>query len=356
MSLTLTSELYDIYVRKHETWNFVVNSLDLTFYTFATSFVFGSTVLSLYASYLTRSATLIGLIPAIQSVGYYLPQLLVSRKSELLARKKPFVQKISVMERLPYAFVALGIAFWPGAPEWIAYAILALSIAMATGSGGLAGPAWNAMLAKVIRPERRGTMFGLSHAVGALLGVGGAVISRHVLSTYAYPTSFGICFALCFVFQVVSWICLSLNREPTRMPTNKDVSLGEYWRRLPGILRENPNFVRYLVSRALVIFGAMGIAFYVVYGRNAFGVDDAFAATLTMASMVSQAGALLFLGWLGDRRGHKLVIEIAALCALTSVAVAMAASSQTWLYLVFMLVGIYTSGMTVAGNSIVMDF
>jgi hypothetical protein len=50
----------------------------------------------------TDSAVLIGLIPAIQNVGYFLPQLLMAQYCEQLARKKPFVVKVSVMERLPY--------------------------------------------------------------------------------------------------------------------------------------------------------------------------------------------------------------------------------------------------------------
>ena len=58
------------------------------------SFIFSSTILTLYASYLTDSAVLIGLVPAVQAVGYLLPQLLLARKAESLDRKKPFVVKI----------------------------------------------------------------------------------------------------------------------------------------------------------------------------------------------------------------------------------------------------------------------
>ena len=45
MSTTLSPDAYSAYVQKHANWNFWVNTLDLTFYTFAVSFVFGSTVL-----------------------------------------------------------------------------------------------------------------------------------------------------------------------------------------------------------------------------------------------------------------------------------------------------------------------
>jgi len=356
MQQTLTRDEYEAFVERNARWNFVVNALDLTFFTLAVSFVYGSTVLSLYASYLTTSATLIGLIPAIQSVGYFLPQLLASRKAEQYARKLPVVRKISVMERLPYLFVALTVLLWPQAPAWLAYTILALSLAVATGSGGLAGPGWNSMLAKVIRPQWRGRLFGLSHATGALLGVAGANLSRHVLATYAYPTSFGICFLLCFFFQVLSWTCLTLNREPPKEPSVEALSVKAYMRRLPCVLRENPNFSRYLVGRVLIILGAMGTSFYIVYARGTFGVSDAFAANLTMAALISQAASMPLLGWLADRRGHKWLTELSTVFGMLGTVVILMAPKAIWLYVVYMLVNAASSGISVAGFSIILEF
>ena len=358
MTDTLSPQEYDTYIRKNETWNFVVNMLDLTFFTFASSFIFGATVLSLYASYLTTSAMLIGLVSTIRSVGYYLPQLLLARQAELLPRKKPFIQRISIMERFPYLFVALGIMLWPDVPQWLAFAILILSLALATGSGGVISPAWKSMLAKVVRVERRGLLFGLSQALGGLLGIGGAAVSRYVLTTYSYPTSFGICFLLCFVFQVMSWVCLSLNREPAKAPPKGkgEVSPKEYWRRLPCVLKNNPNFCKYLLCRALIALGTMGTALYIVYARDAFQVTDAFAGNLTMAALISQTVSTPALGGLADRLGHKWLSEIGALIGVASVLVILVAPNLTWLYIVFMLMTASTSAMMVAGFGITMEF
>jgi MFS family permease len=356
MTTILTSDEYQAFVRKNETWNFMANVLDLTFYNLAISFIFGSTILSLYASRLTTSALLIGLIPAIQNVGYFLPQLLMARQTEQLSQMKPFVLKISVMERTPYLVVALGIFLWPGAPHWLSYAILALGLGVATFSGGIAGPAWNAMLAKVIRPERRGRLFGLSQATGGLLGIGGAALSRYALGNYAYPISFGICFLLCFVAQALSWLSLALNHEPRQLPTREVLSLKEYWLRLPQVLRGNPNFARYLLSRALLILGGMGTAFYVLYARHAFQVSDAFAANLTVAALASQTVFTPLLGWLGDKWGHKRLTQVAAAIAGGAVLMALLAPSAPWFYGVFVLLNAGSSGMMVAGLSMTMEF
>ncbi|MHB1295411.1 MAG: MFS transporter [Anaerolineae bacterium] len=352
----LSPEAYAAYIRKNEVWNFVVNLLDLTFFNLAMSFIYSSTVLTVYASHLTDSAVLIGLIPAMQSVGYYLPQLLAAPTAQRLARKKPMVVKFSVMERFPYIFVTLGILLWPDAPRALAFAILAISLTLAFVSGGIGGPAWFAMLAKVIRPERRGLLFGLSTATGGLMGIAGAVLSRHVLSTYAYPMSFGISFLLCFICQLLSWTCLTLNREPAQEPTGEALSLLAYVRKLPQVLRSNANFCRYLGSRVLLILGGMSGTFFILYARRSFVVGDAFAADLTMVSLISQTAITPALGWLADRRGHKWLAELTALVAAAAVGLALLAPSAAWFYAVFMLMSIGASGMGVATMSLNMEF
>jgi len=356
MTMVTHPQEYLASIRRNTTWNFVVNTMDLTFFHLATSFIFGSTVLSLYTSHLTNSAMLIGLIPAIQSVGYFLPQLLMARHAEQLAHKKSFIQKVSVIERLPYLAIALVILLWPDAPKALSYAVLALGIAMATLSGGIAGPAWNGMLAKVIPAGRRGLFFGLSNALGGLLGIAGARLSRYLLGEYAYPTSFGICFLLCFACHVVSWTSLTLNREPPLAPTKKALPIAEYWKRLPGLLRREHNFRNYLIGRALIVFGTMGTAFYVVYARSTFQVGDALAADLTMAALASQTVGTPVLGWLADRIGFKWLIELSTLTAMAGLILVLLAPSAAWFYAVFMLVNLGTTGMSVAGMSIVMEF
>jgi MFS family permease len=356
MAMSLSTEAYEAYIRKNETWNFVANTMDLVFYNLAGSFIFGSTVLTLYASHLTDSAILIGLIPAIQSIGYFLPQLLMARQTEQLARKKPLVMKISVVERLPYLFVTLGILLWPGAPTWLSFTILALSLAIATFAGGLASPAWQGMLAKVIPARRRGVFFGLSQALGGMLGIGGAAISRHVLDAYAYPLSFGLCFLFCFIGQALSWASLSFNREPAKEPGKEAVSSADYWRRLPRVLRDNLNFARYLGSRALIILGSMGTYFYIVYARHAFQVTDAFAATLTIVALISQTVCTPVLGWLADRYGYKWLTELSTLFGLGVIILVLVAPSAAWFYAVFALANASSSGMMVAGLSMTMEF
>ena len=67
-------------IRKHLRYNTIVNLLDGAFFGSALGFASFVTVLPLFVSSLTDSALLIGLIPAIHSMGWQLPQLFTANR------------------------------------------------------------------------------------------------------------------------------------------------------------------------------------------------------------------------------------------------------------------------------------
>jgi MFS family permease len=352
----MSDPAYDDFVEKNRKWNFFANAGDLSAVNLAHAFIYSTTILTLYASYLTSSAILIGFIPAIQQVGYLLPQLLSANRAERLSRKKPFVVKISIVERIPYFFVTLGIFLIPGAPAWLSYVILAFSIGIATGAAGIATPAWKAMLGKIIHPDRRGALFAFGLSVGGFFGIGGTLLARWFLNTYAYPVSFAYCFLLSFIFQMVSWVFLTLNREPEKKPDQDHVSHTDYFKKLPSIIRGNPNFAFYLLSMYLIVFGQMAVSFYIVYARHAFGVSDGFAANLTFVALVSQSISTPLLGAVGDRMGHKFLAELSCLFGMGALALMLFIPSVNWIYLVFLLLNLGMSGLKISRGAITMEF
>ncbi len=347
---------YDSDIQKNQRHNFVVNAGDLISVNLARSFVFSTTILPLYVSYLTKSAVLIGLVPAILEVGFLLPQLFTARKAETLDRMKPYVVKVSLFERLPYLVIALFILLFPDAPSWLAYLVLAVNITIASGSGGLATPAWKTLLRKVIHPNRKAMLFALGMGLGGGLGIGGAWISRFMLQHYRFPYSYGFCFGLAFAAQMLSWGFLAMNREPPRRMATAAVTVREYFARLPALLRRSPNFGRYLVSQVFVILGSMGASFFIIYGKERLGVTDAFAATLTVIALVSQAIAAPIIGWLSDKFGHKTLTVLSVLPGIVAPVLVLLTSSPGWLAFVFILMNLSMAGLRITRNSITMEF
>jgi len=94
-------------------FNFIVNLLDGGFFGSALGFASFITVIPLFVDTMTDSAILIGLIPAIHSVGWQLPQLFTANRVARLRRYKPMVLLMSINERLPFFGLALVAWFMP---------------------------------------------------------------------------------------------------------------------------------------------------------------------------------------------------------------------------------------------------
>jgi MFS family permease len=338
-------------------WNFAVNVIDVSFITPGMSLVSRETVMPLLVSSLTDSKLAIGMIGAIWGLGIYLPQLLTANYAEGLRYKKPFIMLISSFgERLPYLLMGLVVWFFAVPAPNLALVLFFACLAISAFSAGAGTPAWYDMIAKVIPVERRGFWAGLSSGLGALMGIAGAFMVGRVLDAYPYPGNFSLLFVLAFAAVCISWVGLALNREPPSEVTKEKQSLQRYLRQLPAVLHSNHYYRRYLLSRGVVIVGAMAIGFFIVYGSEKFGLDGSQVGLLTAMLIGSQAVMSLVWGLLGDRAGHKIVLTLAAVCLTLATLITLLAPTWQWLILTFILLGGYLTADWVSSLNIILEF
>ncbi len=348
---------FDRQVAAHFRWNFGANVMDLAFYALAMSFVSQTTVMPLLVSRLTSSKLAIGLIPAIFSLGFLLPQLLMASYTERLRFKRPFVVAISGPgERLPYLLIGLAVWWLAGPQPALALIVFYLLLAVTASSAGIATPAWSDLIAKVIPVHRRGLYAGTANGLGALMGVAGAWLSGLILATVAFPDNFALCFMLAAAAQVFSWAALALNREPAGIVVKARVSQRDYFRQLPRLLQADRNYRRFLVSRAIAALGSMAGGFFMVYGfeRFAFGGREVGIATAILAG--SQAVVNPLWGLLGDRSGHKIVLACGAFCTLLATAAVLLAPSAPAFFVAFAFLGAALAADSVSSLNIAMEF
>lgn len=338
-------------------WNFGVNLLDVAFITLGLSLISRDTVLPILVTQLTDSTLAVGMIAAIWGFGMYLPQLFTANFAEGLRYKKPFLMVLSSFgERLPYLLMAFVVFFLAVPLPTLALALLFVLLAIAALSAGAGTPAWYDMIAKVIPVERRGLWAGLGTGLGALMGIVGAWFVGRILDAYVFPNNFALLFVLAFVFVMVSWVGLALNREPPSLDVKQPQPLRRYFRQLPAILRSNHNYRRFFVARTVVQFGAMASSFIIVYGSERFGLSGAQVGLLTGVLIGAQAVMGLVWGPLGDRLGHKLVLTGAAAAICLASAAALVAPAWEWLIASFALLGAYAAADWVSGLNIILEF
>ena len=295
------------------TWNFSVSLWDITFITLGISFISRETVVPVLVSQLTDSKLVIGLVPAMWSLGLYLPQLLTANWAESMPYKKPFVMVIGFfLERLPYLLIGLAVLFFAVERPTFALVAVLTGIGLAASGAGLGTPPWLDMIAKVIPVRRRGIWLGLGHGLGQLMGVIGAYFVGRILVSRAFPGNFSLLFFLAFGFVVVSWVGLALTREPVSEVTKKAVPLFRYLGRVSTVLKRDINYRRYLISKSLVNLGGMSAGFFAVYGTETFSLDGRGVGLLTAVLVGTQAILNPLCGLLADRVGHKSVLAGAA--------------------------------------------
>lgn len=338
-------------------WNATVNGLDLVFFTLGMSLVSRETVMPVLVNSLTDSKLAIGLIPAVFSLSFYLPQLLVANFSERLRYKKPFVMIIAGPgERGAYLLIGLSIWLWALAEPQLTLALFFLFLAIGAICSGTATPAWYDMIAKVIPVQRRGIWSGVSNSLGAFSAVAGALLVGYILETVAYPQNFAYVFFLAFAAWIVSYVGLALNREPPSPVVKERISFVRYLRQLPSILRRDANYSRFLISRSTMQLGAMATGFFVVYGQERFQLTGSDIGLFTAVLVGSQAVMNLVWGMVADRHGHKVVLASAPFVMALAVASAWLAPSAALLTTTFVLLGAYLAADSVSSFNIIIEF
>jgi len=338
-------------------FNFVVNVLDGACWSFGMSFISFTIILPLYVSHFTTNPILIGLIPFLASGGYLVPMLFTANAVERAPRKKFFPVNVGFfVERLPIFLLAPSAFFLALRQPQLALGSFFILLACHTIGAGAISVGWQDMVAKIFPVQRRGRALGVANFMGSATGILGAFIVPVLLQRYAFPNGFVLAFLAASFLIFLSWIALSLTREPAVPSTQPRRSQLDYLRSLPAVLRADHNFRLYLLTQVVSALSGMANGFLVVFTIRKWGLPDAYASGFSIALQVGLALTYLFFGPLADRRGHKLTMEICLILNVFSFALAVAAPGPAWFFVIFFLRGMVTAIAFVSGISIVYEF
>lgn len=342
-------------VVKHIKRNFFANILDAGFWFFGDSFVAAYTILPVFMSTLTDSPILIGMIPALEGAGWFLPQLFLAKHLESKNRRLPLVLKLGIFDRVPYLFLALGAYLVLKLDQKVAIVLFLLFYGIKVFSSGLVALPWQELIATVIPVSHRGRYWGFSLILGKLLGMFGAIIVGLMLAKITYPLNYAYMFLVGFICVAISYIFLSLNIEPeiNRQTFAKTINV---WGRIKVILDANKNFAVFLVNRGFVFLSFMGLGFVTVYGIEKFHLPISYSAIFTAVMLIAEIVGFGIWGTIGDKDGYKRVIEVCNLFLIVGLVALLFVDSIWGLYIVFGIISFAHSGEFIADQNIAMEF
>jgi MFS family permease len=344
-------------VERNYRWNFVVNVLDGAFFWFGISFFSSTIILPLFVSHFTRNPFVIGLIPFIGWAGVLIPQLFMANVIERAPLKKFFPVTLGFyLERLPLILLGPATYFLATSQPFLTLILFFILYTWHNVGTGLTIVGWQDLVAKIIPVDRRGRFFGITNFIGSGSGVLGALAVPYVLSRYDFPLGFVFSFGVTALLLFCSWMFLSMAREPAVYSSKPAVSQLQYLRSLPAILRRDRNFRMYLFSQIIFSLSGMATGFLVVYAVETWNLPDAQASGFVIALQVGMTVSNLFFGFLADRKGHKLNLEICWLINILSLVLTIFAPVPFWFFVVFFLRGVVSAGIFLSGTAIVYEF
>ena len=285
------------------------------------SFASQATILPAFATHLGASNLVIGAIPAVMTLGWFLPSLFVAPHTESLPRKLPFMLRYTLWERLPLPALA-AVAFFVADP--LPRLALALVLPAAPPDDGRRGRP-DAGLDGRHRPDdpddpprpllRRRERARQRRWAPGERGDGlpprrlsGAGELRPVLPRAA--RSFSRSRTSHWPPRASRWPL-----PPGRSCRWPPISVAS--RRCSA---RDRNLFWFLVLRGAATLGGMGNGFYTVHALRTYAAPEWQVGVFTTLHLGGQLIGNLALGLLADRVGHRavLVLGIGALVGATS--------------------------------------
>ena len=336
--------------------NVLALGLDYGLFMVGLAFASQTTILPAFAAWLGAPNVVIGAIPAVMTLGWFLPQLFMAAHTVTLSRKLPFVIRWTIVERLPFPALAL-VAFLLA--ERAPAAALGLTLVMLlvmTVMGGVLMPAWLDIIGRAVPAGLRGRLFGLSALGAGLASFGATALTGHALATLPPAAGYGLCFVGASVCMALSFLALLYVREPAGGPVAPRVALRAHLARVPELLRRDRNLSWFLAARATAIVGQMAVGFYTVYALRAWAAPASQAAVFTALLVAGTVAGTLGFAWLADHAGHRLVILGGMAATLGANVMALASPTLSSYGLVFVLAGVQQAAFSVSNMPVLLEF
>lgn len=346
----------EAYVARHFHRNYILMLLDAVSFPFGISFVSVITILPLFVREMTDSTLAVGLVPAITNLGVLLPPLFIANYIERQPLQKWYLFWVACVERAPFLLLAFLIPWLGRVSPSSLLVIFFIALAIHNFAMGFNMPSYFNLYAKVIPANRRGSMWGIGGAIGGLLALGGAQISGLLLDRYGFPDAYALSFLFAFVILTLGIIGFRYVQELPTIDKPPPIPAVQYVRQSPALLRSDPQFGMFVLSQLLYSFQYMAPAFYTVYAIDHFGAGPRTVALFTTVLMGTNTIANLLLGFLADRLGNKVVLQLGMLLAVAAPALAVLAPSLVWMYAVFVLHSFVHAGSDIGGFNLPLEF
>lgn len=249
-------------------------------------------------------ASLVGLLVPIRRAGALLPQLAIAGRIRARSRRKWYwvgagaVQALSLLAMIP------AILLLPPLPAGLAIIGSLTVFSMASGIGSVA---FKDVMAKTIPRGRRGRMLGLRATGGGLL----ALVAAGALHLWVAEDDSLAPYVILLLAAGVLWLVASLLfaaiREFDGATAGGRHALEEARAGL-HLLRTEPAFTRFVLTRSFLLAAQLAVPFYALQAQSVAGIEATNLALLVMSASLAAVLSAPFWGAFSDASARRVMV------------------------------------------------
>jgi MFS family permease len=349
--------------------NFSLGIVNGGLFIFAEALMSIDTVLTWFVQQLSGSNFLIGLVGPLRDAGWFLPQLFISHRLQRQPLKQPMYRRAAVVRMAAWLVWTLAVFVLAHNPSLLllvffsAYAVNSLA-------SGFAGLPFMEIVAKTIPPDRRGSYFGARMFAGGLLSLLASVLVGVMLAETnptPFPQNVGVLFAVSFVSAALGLTAFALVKEPRSNVRDDGITFAAHLQRALRLPRYNLNLRYMLLARVAILLSYVAAPFFAIYSIDVLGAPPAIIGVYVGVRTVTALVINPVWSRLSDRRGNKLVMQLATACGvvmllwvvlapLAARSLSASAGALTYLFVpVFALMGIYETGVGIGAVNLTLE-
>ncbi|GEM_PF-2394083 len=340
--------------KKYYTYNFFAFVWHGVFLYVANAFTQITTVQTSLIYLLSGSSLLSGLLLSANRVGSIVPQIFFVNWVQRSKIKKPFL--IAAVLIRGTSMVAMGaLLFFVHSPHSLLILTLIFFIMLIFFlAGGMGDISYFAVFSKTIDPKKRGKNFGYRYFLGGLLGLGAGYLTKRILSgPMVFPRNYALLYLFSGLALYIAWAGFASVKELPGADKRQSTS----WYAHFNLLKNNPNFLRFIWVEILLSGIGIVLPLYVIYAKSQLNLPLSLIGLFVTAQIIGEIVAGPSWGRLGDKKNFRLVLFlIGMLSAATPLAALLLPMIHHYLYiLVFFLIGITYKGLSLGISNYLLE-
>ena len=219
-------------------------------------------------------------------------------------------------------------------------------------SGGFAGMSYSDIVGKTVKKDNRGKLYASKQFTASLAAFLGGMVVQNIFSgdSFSFPINYTLTLFIGFSGLIIASIAFWFIEEPPSVNKDEDIlSLKEYIKKVPSILKADKNFIQYIIVENMASFSRMLLPFYIVYARETFKIGTNYIGKYLLYQIGGTVLSNLLWGYISDKFNSKTVVRICILGGATVplIALALTPAGPEIFVIIFFLIGFLKSGRKV---------